>query len=90
MEGGGGHGLISATLPARPMTHSSLRLYSCGLIHVYYLSVSFSYLRPAVGVSFDIKKARRKPYSWFLLNKLQFCSDTFLKIVSEPGIRYLR
>jgi hypothetical protein len=39
---GGGHGLIGATLPARPMTRSSLRLSSCGLIHVYYLSVSFS------------------------------------------------
>ena len=40
--GGGGHGRISATLLARPMTRSSLRLYSCGLIHVYQLSVSFS------------------------------------------------
>ena len=63
MESGGGHGLISATLLARPVTRSSLGLYSCGLIHVYYLSVSFSYLRSAAGVSFDIKKACRKPYT---------------------------
>ncbi len=58
----GGHGLISATQPARPVTRSSLRLCNCGLIYVYYLSVSFSYLRSAAGVSFDIKKAYRKPY----------------------------
>ena len=29
---------------------------------MYYLSVSFSYLRSAAGVSFDIKKACGKPY----------------------------
>jgi hypothetical protein len=62
--GGGGHGLISATQPARPVTRNSLRLCNCGLIHVYYLSFSFSYLRSAAGVSFDIKKACRKPYMY--------------------------
>jgi hypothetical protein len=61
--GGGGHGLISATQLACPVTRSSLRPCNCGLIHVYYLSVSFSYLRSAAGVSFDIKKACRKPYT---------------------------
>ncbi len=62
--GGGGHGLINTTLLARPVTRSSsLGLSSCGLIHVYLLSVSFSYLHSAAGVSFDIKKARRRPYS---------------------------
>jgi hypothetical protein len=30
---------------------------------MYYSSVSFSYLRSAAGVSFDIKKACRKPYT---------------------------
>jgi hypothetical protein len=35
MQGGGGHGLISTTQLARPVTRSSLGLYSCGLIHVY-------------------------------------------------------
>jgi hypothetical protein len=60
---GGGHGLISATQLARPVTRSSLRLCSCGLIHMYYLGVSFSYLRSAAGVSFVIKKACRKPYN---------------------------
>ncbi len=39
---GGGHGLISATQPARPVTRNSFRLCNCGLIHVFYLSVSFS------------------------------------------------
>jgi hypothetical protein len=55
--------LISAALLARPVTCSSLGLNSCGLIHVYQLSVSFSYLHSAAGVSFDIKKAPGKPYN---------------------------
>ncbi len=62
---GGGHGLINTTLLARPGTRSSLGLSSCGLIHVYQLSVSFSYLRSAAGVSFDTKKARRRPHNTF-------------------------
>ncbi len=59
---GGRHVLINTTQPARPVARSSLRPCNCGLIHAYYLSVSFSYLHSAVGVSFDIKKACRKPY----------------------------
>jgi hypothetical protein len=66
---GGGVCPDNTTQLVRPMTRSSLRLCNCGLIHVYYLSVSFSYLRSAVGVSFDIKKACRKPY------KDIFCSE---------------
>ncbi len=58
----GGHVLINTTQPVRPVACSSLRPCNCGLIHAFYLSVSFSYLHSAVGVSFDIKKACRKPY----------------------------
>ena len=58
----------NTTQPARPVTRISLGLRNCGLIHAYYLSVSFSYLRSAAGVSFDIKKACRKPYTLHLLS----------------------
>jgi hypothetical protein len=47
------------------VTRSSLGHNSCGLIHVYQLSVSFSYLHSAAGVSFDIKKAPGKPYTYY-------------------------
>jgi hypothetical protein len=57
--------LDNTTLPARPVTRNCLRPCHCGLIPVYYWSVSFSCLRSAVGVSFDIKKACRKPYRTF-------------------------
>ncbi len=60
---GGGVCLDNTTLPARLETRNQLRPCHCGLIPVYYWSVSFSYLRSAAGVSFDIKKACRKPYN---------------------------
>ena len=55
--------LDNTTLPARLVTRNCLRPCHCGLIPVYCWSVSFSYLRSAAGVSFDIKKACRKPYT---------------------------
>ena len=61
MRGGGC--LDNTTLPARPVTRNCLRPCHCGLIPVCCLDVSFSCLRSAVGVSFDIEKACRKPYS---------------------------
>jgi hypothetical protein len=38
----GGYVLINTTQPAWPVARSSLRLCNCGLIHAYYLNVSFS------------------------------------------------
>jgi hypothetical protein len=84
---GGGHGLIRATQLARPVTRSSLRLYSCGLIHMYYLSVSFSYLRSAAGVSFDIKKACRKPYKLTLFTYYVFLY-TFINFLQYEACTY--
>jgi hypothetical protein len=43
---GGGACPDNTTQPARPVTRNSLRPCSCGLIRVYYLSVSFFLLLP--------------------------------------------
>ncbi len=57
-KGGGWRGEI------RPCTRCSL------LTSNPALCLSFSYLHPAVGVSFDIKKACGKPYTFFSICRL--------------------
>ncbi len=86
--------MISATQPAWPVTRSSLRPCNCGLIHVFYLSVSFSYLRSAAGVSFDIKKACRKPYTVKEVGKILytyiFVKPSSKKIIFAVPVLYCR
>jgi hypothetical protein len=77
--------LDNTTLLARLVTRNRLRPRHHGLIPVHCWSVSFSYLRSAAGVSFDIKKACRKPYSnkLFLIVTIFYSKKKSSPIYSE-------